>query len=149
MAAPADNISIFSDAESLGPLWALRNGNIEPLIKLLGKETGRLHPLLARELVDMLRGTHQHLGLKITRSARGSPKRRGAESASHDRVVAAYVDGMLNAQVRKTPGIKKVAVGAAAKKFGMSDRAVQRAIKATADGEERLRRFMEQLGSRQ
>lgn len=146
---PADKDSMRSDDPSMIPLWHLYSGGIGPLTELLEKETGQIHPLLERELASLLRGTNPNFRLELKRSGKGSPKRRTAEDAKRDRDIVAFLDNQAKRSGRTKPGIGKVAIGAAAKKFGVSDRYVQRAVKSVADGNARLISLMRGHFSRQ
>lgn len=133
--------SISSDDECMESLWGLSKGEIGPLIAFLERETGSLHPLVQRELADMLRGTHPKFRLRLARTSRGTTRRRTREDAQRDRAIVAFLQSKA--------GPRKPAIYDAAQAFGISIREVQRAVKRVADSTSRLQRFMQAHIARQ
>ena len=135
MSGSANNpsgLSISSDDECWEAYWAAYHGDLGPLADFLERETGRMTPLLQRELANLIRGKHRSHKIAVSRKEQGAPRSRDRRL---DARIAAFVKASKEPQ-------KKNAVADAMEKFGLSRAAIYEAINQHEASMDQLQRFM-------
>lgn len=141
--------SISSEDECYDALLGLGQGDTAPLLHYLEQETGTLHPLVQRELAEILRGNHLKLQLKRG-GPRGRPRsRKGVvkgQTGENQKACTAQQVGRFLMEFTGDPG---KAVAAAAKQFQISPTQVRRQQQEFEESPERLKRLMNAATARQ
>lgn len=93
-APPKVELSISSDDQCWDAYWAIKSGDLQPLIEYLDRETGIMNPLLQRELAELLNGEHRTYRLELKPSKRGAgrPKEGLASRYLADKALLALDD---------------------------------------------------------
>lgn len=78
-----DALSISSDDECWEAYRAIGHGDEAPLIEFLNRETGTMHPLLQRELAQLLAGVHRNYRLDLVLGKRGAGRPKTTLAAKY------------------------------------------------------------------